>query len=141
MPRYVPDDEWDRWMSNPAIRANPSLRDGPWGEQSAESRNRGKAAEMGGRVTAIRKGTEHPEEAFYFLEYLSSPDFNNLLTKDADAFGSRKMFSVAYFSRPAPDFPRLPPAAPGCPRLPAAASGTTPPPTGSEAGYTRRSSG
>jgi len=105
MPRYVPYDEWERWMSNPAIRANPSLRDGPWGEQSAESRNRGKAAEMGGRVTAIRKGTEHPEEAFYFLEYLSSPDFNNLLTKDADAFGSRKKFSVAYFSHPDPEFP------------------------------------
>lgn len=48
MPRYVPYEEWERWMSNPVIRANPSLRDGAWGEQSAESRNRGKAAEMGG---------------------------------------------------------------------------------------------
>jgi ABC-type glycerol-3-phosphate transport system substrate-binding protein len=105
MPRYVPYEEWERWMSDPAIRANPALRDGPWGESSVESRNRGKAAEMGGRVTAIRKGTKHEKEAFYFLEYLSSPDFNNLLTKDADAFGSRKQFSVEYFSAPDPEFP------------------------------------
>ena len=98
MPRYVPYEEWKRWMSDPEMRANPSLRDGPWGEVSETGRHRGKAAEMGGRVTAIRKGTQHEREAFYFLEYLSSPDFNNLLTKDADAFGSRKQFSVRYFS-------------------------------------------
>lgn len=105
MPRYVPYEEWERWMSDPEIRANPSLRDGPWGEISETGRHRGKAGEMGGRVTAIRKGTQHEREAFYFLEYLSSPDFNNLLTKDADAFGSRKQFSERYFSQPDPEFP------------------------------------
>lgn len=105
MPRYVPYEEWERWMSDPTMRQNPALRDGTWGEGNSASRNRGKAAEMGGRVTAIRKGTQHEREAFYFLEYLSSPDFNNLLTKDADAFGSRKQFSLEYFSQPDPEFP------------------------------------
>jgi ABC-type glycerol-3-phosphate transport system substrate-binding protein len=105
LPRYVPYPEWERWMRDPLISADPSRRDGPWGEQSAETRDRGKAAELGGRVTGINRNTRHPEEAFYFLEYLSSPDYNNLLTKDADAFGSRREFSLAYFSRPDPAFP------------------------------------
>ncbi|MBI2505365.1 MAG: extracellular solute-binding protein [Candidatus Latescibacteria bacterium] len=105
LPRYVPYPEWERWMRDPRLSADPSLRDGPWGEERAETRNRGKAAELGGRVTGINKNTRYPQEAFYFLEYLSSPDYNNLLTKDADAFGSRREFSLEYFSRPDPAFP------------------------------------
>lgn len=105
LPRYVPYEEWERWMSDPHISADPSRRDGPWGEQSEQTRNRGKAAELGGRVTGINKNTKYPREAFYFLEYLSSPDYNNLLTKDADAFGSRREFSREYFSQPDPAFP------------------------------------
>ncbi|NKB67412.1 MAG: extracellular solute-binding protein [Candidatus Latescibacteria bacterium] len=105
LPRYVPYEEWAAWMDDPTIAANPALRPGAWGELTDQARDRGKAAELGGRVTGIRRGTPHEREAFYFLEYLSSPDFNNLLTKDADAFGSRREFSVQYFSAPDPDFP------------------------------------
>jgi ABC-type glycerol-3-phosphate transport system substrate-binding protein len=105
LPRYVPYGEWERWMSDPRLRADHTRRDGPWGELTEESRNQGKGAELGGRVTGIRRDTRHPREAFYFLEYLSSPDFNQLITKDADAFGSRKEFSVRYFARPDLEFP------------------------------------
>jgi ABC-type glycerol-3-phosphate transport system substrate-binding protein len=105
LPRYVPYEEWERWMDDPDMRADHRQRDGEWGETSEQGRNRGKAAELGGRVTGIRKGTANEQAAFYFLEYLSSPDFNLLLTKDADAYSNRREFSVDYFSRPDPEFP------------------------------------
>lgn len=105
IPRYVPYEEWERWQRDPSIRADPRRRDGEWGEQNEQSRNRGKAAVLQGRVTGILKTSKYPREAFYFLEYLASPEFNHLINKDADAFSSRKELTVQYLSRPDPDFP------------------------------------
>ena len=56
-------------------------------------------------MTGIRKGTLHPREAFYFLEYLASPEFNELINKDADAFPSRQGLTIDYLSKPDPNFP------------------------------------
>jgi len=105
LPRYVPYGEWERWMSNPKVRADHTLRDGSWGETTPEGRDRGKNGVLGGRVTGVRKGTKHPREAFYFLEYLASPEFNELINKDADAFSSRQELTIEYLSKPDADFP------------------------------------
>ncbi len=105
VPRYIPYEEWARWQSDPKIRADHRLRDGSWGEQTTESRNRGKSVVLQGRVTGILKTSKHPRESFYFLEYLASPEFNYLINKDADAFSSRKELTVQYLSQPDPDFP------------------------------------
>ena len=102
LPRWVPYAEWERWQRE---GKGPGRRDGAWGDADAETRRRGFASTISGRMTFVTGSSRHPELAARFLEFLvTNRDFSRALAIE-DGMGARRDVTLDYLSKPDPDLP------------------------------------